>query len=278
MNKNIIDTIYEKMPHMSQTDKKISEVVLRNPQKTVDFTISELSKLAQVSDASVSRFCKNLSLSGFHQLKVELAKASQNEDNYYKELDKDNVGNSIKSILDNKIVEIKNTIEGISKTELKEIMNILKKSRIVQFAAEGDTYIVAQDAEYKFNQIGRLAISSNMWENALAQTLNMSSQDCVVAISNSGESSRLLKQIEEAKKKEIKVIAITNHSESPLALLADYHIKTTFRQRVLQSEYYFSRVAAMSVIELLFLLLIVEDKQMLESIKNHEELIAVTKI
>ena len=26
MNKNIIDTIYEKMPHMSQTDKKISEV------------------------------------------------------------------------------------------------------------------------------------------------------------------------------------------------------------------------------------------------------------
>lgn len=276
MNKNIIDTIYEKMPHMSQTDKKISEVVLRNPQKTVDFTISELSKLAQVSDASVSRFCKNLSLSGFHQLKVELAKASQNEDNYYKELDKDNVGNSIKSILDNKIVEIKNTIEGISKTELKEIMNILKKSRIVQFAAEGDTYIVAQDAEYKFNQIGRLAISSNMWENALAQ--NMRSQDCIVAISNSGESSRLLKQIEEAKKKEIKVIAITNHSESPLALLADYHIKTTFRQRVLQSEYYFSRVAAMSVIELLFLLLIVEDKQMLESIKNHEELIAVTKI
>lgn len=263
---------------MSQTDKKISEVVLRNPQKTVDFTISELSKLAQVSDASVSRFCKNLSLSGFHQLKVELAKASQNEDNYYKELDKDDVGNSIKSILDNKIVEIKNTIEGISKTELKEIMNILKKSRIVQFAAEGDTYIVAQDAEYKFNQIGRLAISSNMWENALAQTLNMSSQDCIVAISNSGESSRLLKQIEEAKKKGIKVIAITNHSESPLALLADYHIKTTFRQRVLQSEYYFSRVAAMSVIELLFLLLIVEDKQMLESIKNHEELIAVTKI
>ena len=84
--------------------------------------------------------------------------------------------------------------------------------------------------------------------------------------------------IEEAKKKGIKVIAITNHSESPLALLADYHIKTTFRQRVLQSEYYFSRVAAMSVIELLFLLLIVEDKQMLESIKNHEELIAVTKI
>ncbi|QIG37035.1 transcriptional regulator [Ligilactobacillus salivarius] len=74
---------------MSQTDKKISEVVLRNPQKTVDFTISELSKLAQVSDASVSRFCKNLSLSGFHQLKVELAKASQNEDNYYKELDKE---------------------------------------------------------------------------------------------------------------------------------------------------------------------------------------------
>lgn len=37
MNKNIIDTIYEKMPHMSQTDKKISEVVLRNPQKNSGF-------------------------------------------------------------------------------------------------------------------------------------------------------------------------------------------------------------------------------------------------
>src|SRR5699024_12824014 len=98
--------------------------------KTVDFTISELSKLAQVSDASVSRFCKNLSLSGFHQLKVELAKASQNEDNYYKELDKDDVGNSIKSISDNKIVEIKNTMEGISKTEIKEIMNRSEERRL----------------------------------------------------------------------------------------------------------------------------------------------------
>ena len=73
------------------------------------------------------------------------------------------LGEYIQNNIDIDSIEIKNTIEGISKTELKEIMNILKKSRIVQFAAEGDTYIVSQDAEYKFNQIGRLAISSNMW-------------------------------------------------------------------------------------------------------------------
>jgi hypothetical protein len=53
---------------------------------------------------------------------------------------------------------------------------------------------------------------------------------------------------------------------------------TAVRQRILESEYYFSRVAAMTAVETLFLLLLARDKKRLAHIKAHEDIVARTKI
>ena len=54
---NIIDVIYNKLPHMSVTDKKIAQVILQQPKAVIDYAISQLATEATGSDASVSRFC-----------------------------------------------------------------------------------------------------------------------------------------------------------------------------------------------------------------------------
>jgi hypothetical protein len=53
---------------------------------------------------------------------------------------------------------------------------------------------------------------------------------------------------------------------------------TAVRQRILESEYYFSRVAAMTAVETLFLLLLARDKKRLAHIKTHEDIVARTKV
>lgn len=68
-----------KLPTMSQSDQKIARQILRNPEQIVDCAISELANLTQVSGASVTRFCHNLGLTGFHNLKIQIAQASSNE-------------------------------------------------------------------------------------------------------------------------------------------------------------------------------------------------------
>ena len=276
----IIDKIYSELPAMSQSDQKVAKQVLANPEKIVNSTISELAKIAAVSGASVTRFCHNLGLTGFHDLKIQLAQVSGNEKSHsLQKIAKDDLQTALKQIGDNKVAEIEATLNNIDSQVLKKVLDLLTNSKIVQVSAEGDTYPVAEDAVYKFNQIGILALASGgNVETAIAQSMNLNAQDCLLVISNSGESAALLKQIKVAKEQGIKVIAITNRADSPIALEADYHLQTAVRQTVLQTQYYFSRVAAFTMIEAIFLLLISQNDERIEHIKKHEEIISSQKI
>ena len=265
---------------MSQSDQKVAKQVLADPEKIVNSTISELAKIAVVSGASVTRFCHNLGLTGFHDLKIQLAQVSGNEKSHsLQKIAKDDLQTALKQIGDNKVAEIEATLNNIDSQVLKKVLDLLTNSKIVQVSAEGDTYPVAEDAVYKFNQIGILALASGgNVETAIAQSMNLNAQDCLLVISNSGESAALLKQIKVAKEQGIKVIAITNRADSPIALEADYHLQTAVRQTVLQTQYYFSRVAAFTMIEAIFLLLISQNDERIEHIKKHEEIISSQKI
>lgn len=276
----IIDRIYSELPAMSQSDQKVAKQVLADPEKIVNSTISELAKIAVVSGASVTRFCHNLGLTGFHDLKIQLAQVSGNEKSHsLQKIAKDDLQTALKQIGDNKVAEIEATLNNIDSQVLKKVLDLLTNSKIVQVSAEGDTYPVAEDAVYKFNQIGILALASGgNVETAIAQSMNLNAQDCLLVISNSGESAALLKQIKVAKEQGIKVIAITNRADSPIALEADYHLQTAVRQTVLQTQYYFSRVAAFTMIEAIFLLLISQNDERIEHIKKHEEIISSQKI
>ena len=105
--------------------------------------------------------------------------------------------------------------------------------------------------------------------------MNLGRKDCLIVISNSGESAALLKEIKLAHKNKLKVISITNN---PIALASDYHLKTGVRQTILQNQYYFSRVAAFTIIEALFLLLIKRNEKRIENIKQHEKIVSSQKI
>lgn len=277
---NIIDKIYAQMNKMSASDQKIGRTILENPTEVINITISQLAKKAKVSDASITRFCRNLSLSGFHELKILLAQSmGQKESESLREIPKDDIQAALAQIEKNKINEIQSTLSHIATDKLEQILSLIEKSRIVQISAEGDTYPVAADAVYKFNQIGILSFASGgNVETADAQTMNLNNKDCLIVISNSGESAALIKEIELAKKNKIKIISITNNPASPIALNSDYHLRTGVRQAVLQNQYYFSRVAAFTIIEALFLLLIKRDEKRIEKIKQHEKIVSSQKI
>ena len=257
----IVDKIYDKQPELSTCDQKIAHVILKNPIEVVDKTISELAEEAGVSLASISRFCKTLGLAGFHQLKIELARVS--EKNTTQAVEKENFGGQLSEF-------VKETCE--------KICGKLLHARAIQVIAEGNTYANAEDAVYKFSQIGLFAFSSASWETALAQTMNLQKEDVLLVFSNSGEAKSLLVQIDEAKKRGITVISLTNHENSPIAQKSDLHWRTVARPKVLMSEYYYSRLALVSAIEAMFILILKKEPKRLERIKFHELLMADKKI
>ena len=280
MEKSVLNQICTLYDSFFETEKKIGDYIIRNPKDIVDVTVGELAVKCQVSEASISRFCKKIGLKGFHHLKISIAKELVNrEDNeeYSNDISIDNKKQSLKSILANKVAELTQTVSMMDTDNLDEILNKINNARSVLFAAAGNTIPVAMDGAYKLNQIGIPAISTPVLETQLAYSYNLTADDVVIAISNSGESTGVINIIEAAKQNKAITISITNHDNSSIVKLSEYHITTASLEKMLFDEYCFSRVSATMVIEILYLFLTSMRKDAYKSIMQHEKSIAFTK-
>ena len=171
MEKSVLNQICTLYDSFFETEKKIGDYIIRNPKDIVDVTVGELEVKCQVSEASISRFCKKIGLKGFHHLKISIAKELVNrEDNeeYSNDISIDNKKQSLKSILANKVAELTQTVSMMDTDNLDEILNKINNARSVLFAAVGNTIPVAMDGAYKLNQIGIPAISTPVLETQLA--------------------------------------------------------------------------------------------------------------
>lgn len=280
MEKSVINQICASMDTFFETEKKIGNFIIHHPKEIVDMTVGELAKECQVSEASVSRFCKKIDMKGFHHLKISIAKemVSQSEDDELSNhISVDDLEQSLKNILANKVAELTQTVSMMNSENLQDILKRINNAQNVLFAAVGNTVPVAMDGAYKLNQIGISAVSTPVLETQLAYSYNLSPDDVVIAISNSGESTSVINILEAEKQKKATTISITNSEKSTIAKISDYHITTATREKLFLDEYRFSRVSATMVIEVLYLFLTSMRKEAYDSIIQHESSIAFTK-
>ncbi len=280
MEKSVINQICASLDTFFETEKKIGNYIIHHPREIVDMTVGELARECQVSEASVSRFCKKLDMKGFHHLKISIAKelVTQDEDSELSNhISVDDVDQSLKNILANKVAELTQTVSMMDSKQLHHILDVINNAKNVLFAAVGNTIPVAMDGAYKLNQIGIPAISTPVWETQLAYSYNLTPDDVVIAISNSGESTGVISILEAATKQKATTISITNHVNSSIAKISDYHITTATREKLFLDEYCFSRVSATMVMEIIYLFLTSMRKEAYDSIIQHESSIAFTK-
>ena len=282
MEKSVLDIICASLDSFFESERKIGTYIIQHTAEVVDMTVGELAQACGVSDASVSRFCKKINMKGFHHLKITLAKEISEkgieEEEVSNHISVKDIEQSLKNILANKVTEITQTVSMMDAKQLSEILNKLNMARTVQFFAVGNTIPVAIDGAFKLNQIGIPAVSGTIWETQIGYTYNMTAEDVVIAISNSGESTAVLRALEAAKSAGATTLSITNSEKSSAAQLSDYHITTATREKLFLDGYCFSRVSATTVIEILYLFLTSMRKDAYKSIVRHEQAIAFTKL
>ena len=282
MEKSVLDIICASLDSFFESERKIGTYIIQHTAEVVDMTVGELAQACGVSDASVSRFCKKINMKGFHHLKITLAKEISEkgieEEEVSNHISVNDIEQSLKNILANKVTEITQTVSMMDAKQLSEILNKLNMARTVQFFAVGNTIPVAIDGAFKLNQIGIPAVSGTIWETQIGYTYNMTAEDVVIAISSSGESTAVLRALEAAKSAGATTLSITNSEKSSAAQLSDYHITTATREKLFLDGYCFSRVSATTVIEILYLFLTSMRKDAYKSIVRHEQAIAFTKL
>lgn len=277
----VLDTIHILYDSFFEQEKKIANYIIQNHKEVVNMTIGELAQACGTSVATVSRFCHKCDVDGFHQLKIRLAREiveSGLEVPVSNHISRSDIGQSLQNILANKIDEIRQTISLMDEKQLNAILDYIKSARLVQFVAVGNTIPVALDGCFKFNEIGIKAVAGTIWETQLAFSLSLGRDDVMIAISNSGESRQVVKMVREAKKNGVITVGITNNPNSSVGSIADYHIQTATREKLFLNEICFSRVSAMTVIEVIYLFLTVGQERSYERTNQCESLIADEKL
>lgn len=278
---SVINTINVLYDTFFEQEKKIAAYILQHRQDVVNMTIGELAEASGTSVATISRFCRKCEVDGFHHLKISLAKEIVEGDSNIpisNHISRNQIGQSLQNILFNKIEELKQTVSMIDENQLNTILDCIQNAGVVQLAAVGNTIPVALDGAFKLNQIGIKAVSGTIWETQLAFSLSLKKGDVLIAISNSGESRQVVKMVRAARKNGVTTIGITNNPRSTIGCDVDYHIQTATREKLFLNEFCFSRVSAMTVMEILYLFLTVGQEKSYDRLSTCENLIADEKV
>jgi RpiR family carbohydrate utilization transcriptional regulator len=210
------------IPTLSRSEAKVADYVLGHPGAVVSLSIAALARLCRVSEPTVARFCKSIGLSGLKEFKLQLARSLAGGIPYVHQdvMETDEPAEIAEKVLNRSISALITIRDRLDHRLLARAIELLARARRVEFYGQGNSGIVALDAQHKFFRLGLpTAAYSDPHIHAMSAAL-LSSEDVVVAISASGRTLDLLRTIEAARGAGTSIIGITVGG-SPLASLCD---------------------------------------------------------
>ena len=134
----------EEAPGLTPTEQQLGQVALAMGERMRSASIKEFAAAANVSVASIHRFCKKLGLEGFKELKVELARADERRD---RAADSD-VDIDFPFTADSTPAQIAERMERLYETTLRETRGLLDDAQVAHAAK----LLVAADTVDIFTQ------------------------------------------------------------------------------------------------------------------------------
>ena len=207
---------------LRKSEQKVADVVIADPDGSVQSSIQAIAARATVSEPTVIRFCRALDCVGFQQFKLRLAQdlASRGTFFYQDVAAGDSSRELANKILDGAIaslVQIRNQLNDVA---LEQAIALYEACDRVEFYGSGGSAVVGEDAQLKFFRLGKPAISYSDPHIQQAAAALLDEKALVIAISHSGRSRDILNSVDIARQSRAKVISVTATC-SPLAEKSD---------------------------------------------------------
>jgi DNA-binding MurR/RpiR family transcriptional regulator len=246
-------------PTLVPSKQRVAALILRDPAHASTRTISELARAAGTSETTVLRLCHELGVSGYRELRVALAAESGREQG---RTGNQEVGGDISRDDDlDAIVEkvtgadqraIADTARVLDRTALAAAVRLTAAARRIDIVGVGASAVVALDLQQKLHRIGLIAYAWHDTHAALTAAAILGPQDLAIGVSHSGATVDTIDAIREASAHGARTIALTGVPGSPLAATADLLLVTADRETTFRSGATASRIAALSVVDVLF--------------------------
>ncbi len=264
---------------LSQTEAQIAKYICKYPQKVSDMTSSALAKELNIAQSTIIKLIQKLGYKGYTELRIELARMP----NKTQEEIHNNISLSdplelvaTKIGMDNQQA-IESTCKNINYSTLEQVIVAMKNSNKIILLGIGASSLVAQDLAYKLLKLGKCAIHQTDYHSQLSMCATLNRNDTIIAISHSGRSAEVLLAVKEGRNLGATVVVITSNSHTPLTDLADHTLFTVAEEGLLRTSAISSRIAQLTIVDVLFLGLIQRESNSLELIERSRRIIGELK-
>ncbi|MEW8973052.1 MAG: MurR/RpiR family transcriptional regulator [Tissierellaceae bacterium] len=241
----------------TESEGKIGQYIIDNPDKVYNLTALELADITETSAASVIRFSKKLGYSGFQELKISLAKDGDRDnsrgDKIYEAISiEDSTASIMEKIAIENINAIKNTLKLLDRDSIDRVVEAIDGANRIFLFGIGSSFLVARDLQYKLARINMPVFLYEDLHLQLVSASNMKIGDIAIGISHSGKTKEIYRALELAKEAGCETVSITRYGDSPVSKIADFNLYTAEVEEYLRMGAIASRIAQLTIIDILF--------------------------
>ncbi|MGY0394834.1 MurR/RpiR family transcriptional regulator [Fusobacterium sp.] len=270
---------------LSAGEKKVADYVLEKPEEIKDLNTYEIAEKTNTSQATVVRFAKRIGFKGFPDFKLALSQdlGNRKAESHISIIHEDIKNDDSFEIIGRKIananaIAINNTCEVTDFEELERAVIALGKAKKIMLTGVGFSGIAAKDFYYKLLELGKTAIIETDTHMQLSCLATMTENDVLFIISHSGKTLEMYNIAKVAKEKNIKIIAMTSIAPNPIRELADIKLNTVEMKSNFRSTALTPRISQLTIIDMLYVKLMLENKKMQNYIFDAIELVQGFKI
>jgi RpiR family carbohydrate utilization transcriptional regulator len=265
--------IRSSLDSLRKSEKKVAKCVLADPGAVVRSSITELAEKADTSEPTVIRFCRRLGLTGYMELRLNLARDIPSDQYIFENVgDQDSLAEIAGKILNAHREAISTTLNKLNLDDLEAAVAALRGARRIEFYGMGGSAIVARDAHHKFFRLGMPCVVYDDPHMQVMSAALLSAEDVAVVVSHTGSTKDIIDSAKCARKAGAKVIGILGSETAPLIKSCDIVLSVFSQEAALRLAPMTSRLVQLAVVDVLFVAVAMKDfsatRQRLDKVKR----------
>ncbi|MBD3678533.1 MAG: MurR/RpiR family transcriptional regulator [Rhodobacteraceae bacterium] len=224
---DVLGRIKDHLGTLSPAERKVGATVLADVPRAAEESIGEIARRAEVSEPTVTRFCRAIGCKGVRELKLKLAQSLVVGDIYL-------AAEGEPGPADAKLPKYWNPVLADAHSALREVerqispemiqaaaQSVANARQVVTFGLGGSAAILAEEARFRLFRYGVNVSCCPEAYFMRMKAATLAPNDVVLAISGSGKTVELIEAVGLARDYGATTIAVAPRA-SPLAEAVDY--------------------------------------------------------
>lgn len=251
---DLLSQIKDSYPELRPAERRVADVVLADVAFSVDASNAEIARRADVSEPTVTRFCRAIGCEGVRDFKLKLAQ-SVVVGRMYLRIGQPPVPTENGSPLWNTVFgEARNALNAVERqvdpAEVVKAADLIASAhQVAVFGLGGSSAALAQETQYRLFRYG-VVVSAHSDPYVMRMTAStLKPNDLVIAISATGRTSEVIEAVALARHYRAKTICITA-PDTELAKVCDVRLTVDIPEYPDTMKPTASRFAFLAIIDL----------------------------